>query len=283
MEKTFYNIFKIFFKTGTLLLGGGYVILPLLTSELVDNKKWLTLDELCEYYAISSSLPGVIAVNTAIFTGRKLQGRNGAIAALLGIITPAFLAIVLLASIVTEISSFQFVSNIFWGVGIGVLTLLFLAIREMWGKCVEDNMSSVIYAVCLILAFFKILPLFVIIMLAVVSGIIYAKYGKKDFSNVFECACFEEEDDYEDYEEFEDYEEDEDYEGDEISDNIEEVTECKSTEEEVKDCADSVESESVEISEGISEPEENEHCEDNVETEAIESSTESEENKKEEE
>ena len=38
MEKSFYNIFKTFFKVGTLLLGGGYVILPLLTSELVDKK-----------------------------------------------------------------------------------------------------------------------------------------------------------------------------------------------------------------------------------------------------
>ena len=38
MEKSLYQIFKTFFKVGTLLLGGGYVILPLLQSELVDKK-----------------------------------------------------------------------------------------------------------------------------------------------------------------------------------------------------------------------------------------------------
>ena len=47
MEKTLYQIFKTFFKVGTLLLGGGYVILPLLQSELVDKKNWISDDELC--------------------------------------------------------------------------------------------------------------------------------------------------------------------------------------------------------------------------------------------
>src|SRR5574344_333039 len=121
MEKSIYTIFKTFFKVGTLLLGGGYVILPLLTSELVEKKKWITSDELCEYYAIGASLPGIIAANTAIFTGRKLMGTAGAIAAIVGMILPAFLAIVLLASILAELIAKPSVQHIFWGVGIGVI------------------------------------------------------------------------------------------------------------------------------------------------------------------
>lgn len=90
MEKNCYTIFKTFFKVGTLLLGGGYVILPLLTSELVEKKNWITSDELCEFYAIGASLPGIIAANTAIFTGRKLLGTKGAVAATVGMVLPAF-------------------------------------------------------------------------------------------------------------------------------------------------------------------------------------------------
>ena len=52
MEKTFWSIYKTFFKIGTLLLGGGYVILPLMQSEMVDKKLWLNDDEVCEYYAL---------------------------------------------------------------------------------------------------------------------------------------------------------------------------------------------------------------------------------------
>ena len=53
------------------MLGGGYVILPLLQSELVEKKHWIDDDELCEYYALSQSVPGIIAANTAMFTGYR--------------------------------------------------------------------------------------------------------------------------------------------------------------------------------------------------------------------
>ena len=66
MEKTLYQIFKTFFKVGTLLLGGGYVILPLLQSELIEKRQWIDDDELCEYYALSQSIPGLIAANLSI-------------------------------------------------------------------------------------------------------------------------------------------------------------------------------------------------------------------------
>lgn len=179
MEKSFYSIFKTFFKVGTLLLGGGYVILPLLTSELVDKKHWITSEELCEYYALGASLPGIIAANTAIFTGRKLMGTKGAIAAITGIITPAFLAIVLLASILHEIVGNPTVQNIFWGVGIGVITLLFLAVKEMWTKCVTDKFSLCMFFICLILALTGKIPLAAIIIAALIIGIIYQRYEDK--------------------------------------------------------------------------------------------------------
>ena len=179
MEKSFYNIFKTFFKVGTLLLGGGYVILPLLTSELVDKKKWITAEELCEFYALGASLPGIIAANTAIFTGRKLLGRKGAIAATIGIVLPAFLAIVLLASILSEVVDIPAVQHIFWGVGVGVITLLYLAVKEMWSKCIVDKFSLIVYLVCLVLAFTGKIPLSLIIIAAVISGIIYQKIEDK--------------------------------------------------------------------------------------------------------
>ena len=171
MEKSFFSIFKTFFKVGAILLGGGYVILPLLTSELVDKKGWITSDELCEYYAISTSLPGIIAVNTAIFTGKKLLGTKGAIAAIIGVTMPAFVVIVLLASVLTELVHFNHVNYIFWGVGIGVIALLFFAVKEMWSKCVTDRFTSVIYVLCLILALCGKISPAIIVIFAIITGL----------------------------------------------------------------------------------------------------------------
>ena len=179
MEKNCYTIFKTFFKVGTLLLGGGYVILPLLTSELVEKKNWITSDELCEFYAIGASLPGIIAANTAIFTGRKLLGTKGAVAATVGMVLPAFLAIVLLATILSEIINLPTTQHIFWGVGIGVIVLLFLAVKEMWKKSVNDKFSLTVYIVCTILALTRKVPLALIIIGALDCGIAWQKFENK--------------------------------------------------------------------------------------------------------
>lgn len=192
MEKTLYSIFKTFFKVGILLLGGGYVILPLLTSELVDKKKWITPEELCEYYALGASLPGIIAANTAIFVGRKLRGRWGAIVAIFGMILPAFLAIILLASILGEIINFPAVGHIFWGVGIGVIVLLFLAVKEMWTKSVVDKFTFILYIICLILALSSKIPLALIVIFALIAGIINQIFQNKK-SKVEENCNMEEE------------------------------------------------------------------------------------------
>lgn len=172
MDKSFFSIFKVFFKVGVLLLGGGYVILPLLQSELVEKKRWISSDELCEYYAISTSLPGIIAANIAVFTGRKLLKTRGAIAAILGVTMPAFIIIILLASILVEISEFKPVSSVFWGVGIGVIVLLFSAVREMWNKCIVDKYTFILFLICLFLALSgKISPVQIVI-LVVLSAIV---------------------------------------------------------------------------------------------------------------
>ena len=172
MEKTFWNIYKTFFKVGTLLLGGGYVILPLLQSELIDKRNWIDNDALCEYYALSQSIPGLIAANVSIFVGYKLKKLNGAFAAITGMVTPAFLCIVLLAKILEEIINLKLIQDIFWGVGIGVLLLIYLAVKEIWHKSVTDKYTfSIFFIVFLLSVCFKISPAILVIM-AILSGII---------------------------------------------------------------------------------------------------------------
>ncbi len=179
MDKNFYSIFKTFFKVGTMLLGGGYVILPLLTSELVEKKKWITSDELCEYYALGAALPGIIAANTAIFTGRKLLGTRGAIAAVTGMILPAFISIIILAYLFSAIVSIPTVQHIFWGVGVGVIVLLFMAVKEMWTKSVTDKFTLIIYLASLIATLSGKIPLPLIIIASIIIGILWQQYEDK--------------------------------------------------------------------------------------------------------
>ncbi len=187
MDKSFYTIFKTFFKVGTLLLGGGYVILPLLQAELVDKKGWIDSDGLCEYYALGQSVPGIIAANMSIFVGYKLRGQVGALAAVLGIVTPAFLAIILVASILEEIVHWSFIQSIFWGVGIGVILLVYLATKEMWTRSIVDKFTCIIFFAAFILSScFKVSPALIII-LSIAAGIIYRKRITTEKAGNKEC------------------------------------------------------------------------------------------------
>jgi len=169
---SYYCLFKRFFKTGMLLLGGGYVILPLLKEEIAQKFDGITDDDICEYYSISQCLPGLIAINTAGFVGYKLMGIRGAICAVTGLVMPAFLAIILLAELFLNVADNDVVKSIFAGVGLGVITLVFQAINEVMEKSVTDKFSFIVF-LCAFTALigFKISPVYVVIT-GLIFGII---------------------------------------------------------------------------------------------------------------
>jgi chromate transporter len=155
------------------------VILPILQSEIADKKGWVTQEEIIEYFALSQSLPGVIAANISIFVGHKILGIRGAIAAISGVIAPAFLAIVLIANIMAELVDKSIVRSIFAGVGVGVVILVILTIKEVWSKSVPDNFSKVIFMAALILTCIKVSPVWIITG-GIVCGILYKLFIKED-------------------------------------------------------------------------------------------------------
>ena len=96
-----FKLFLIFVKIGAILLGGGYVILPILQNEFVEKRNLISQDELVDYFALSQTLPGIVAANISMFIGYKLKGKWGALAGMLGIISVPFIIIILLASVLS--------------------------------------------------------------------------------------------------------------------------------------------------------------------------------------
>ena len=72
-------------------------MLPLLQKEIV-TKGWASDDELLDYYAIGQVTPGIIAINVSTFVGYKIRGLLGAVATMIGMITPSIIIISTIAS-----------------------------------------------------------------------------------------------------------------------------------------------------------------------------------------
>ena len=94
-----FQIFFSYFKIGCMAFGGGYTMLPLVEKEFVQKHKIIEQEALYELFALSMSLPGLIAVNMAMFLGHKIKGYRGSIAAALGAMLPSILIITVIASL----------------------------------------------------------------------------------------------------------------------------------------------------------------------------------------
>lgn len=164
-------------KIGAILLGGGYVILPILTEEFVEKRKLVSSDEMLDFYAISQSLPGIVAANISMLVGYKLRGKTGAVTAMFGIIFVPFWTIVLLASLLSKITENSYVQGIFWGVGIAVIALIILTIREMWQKSEKNLFFYLIFALALAaLVILKLSPVQTIVIVTL-FGILAKKFA----------------------------------------------------------------------------------------------------------
>ena len=169
------KLFVIFVKIGAILLGGGYVILPILISEFVEKRDLVKEDEVLNYFALSQSLPGIIAANISMFIGYKLRGKLGAIVAMLGIIFVPFLCIAILASFLGTITENIYVKSVLWGVGIAVIALILLTIREIWNKSSRNLFFYLMFVLSLILILvFKFSPIITILIVSII-GILYKK------------------------------------------------------------------------------------------------------------
>lgn len=165
-----FKLFLIYVKIGAILLGGGYVILPIMTSEFVDKRNLISHDDLIDYFALAQSLPGIIAANISMFIGYKLKGKWGALVAMIGVTFIPFWSIVLLASILGALTQNSYVLGALWGVGISVIALIMLTVREMWGKSTRNAFFYTIFIMTLIsLLVFKITPIQSIVLFTLIG------------------------------------------------------------------------------------------------------------------
>ena len=174
------DLFFTFAKIGAMTFGGGYAMLSVLQREVVENKGWASDEELTDYFAIGQCTPGVIAVNTATFVGKKLCGVSGGIAATVGVVFPSFLIIVAIAALISNFADIPAVSHAFAGIRVCVCVLILNAVVKLWKKTVVDKLTFVIFAVVFVLSvFLDISPVFFVILAAAAGLIIKALEVKK--------------------------------------------------------------------------------------------------------
>jgi chromate transporter len=116
----------IFLRVGTITFGGGFVMIPLIESEVVDSHHWLTHQEFVDATALGQITPGPILI-TAAFIGYRVAGTIGAIVATISIFLPSFLMMVVAGSSLVRFHTNTIVQSFLRGVTPAVVGLLVAA------------------------------------------------------------------------------------------------------------------------------------------------------------
>ena len=85
------TLFTTFFKIGLFTFGGGYAMLAMIEDICVEDKKWISHDDMANIVVIAESTPGSVAVNCATYVGYQQAHTLGALIATLGVVLPSFI------------------------------------------------------------------------------------------------------------------------------------------------------------------------------------------------
>ncbi len=165
-----WKLFTMFVKIGSMMIGGGYSMLPLLVRELVERNKVITEDELTDYMAVAQCTPGVIAINTATFVGYKVRRVIGAIVASLGVILVPMILIIVIAAVLQNFASYPIVQHVFAGIRIAVCALITAAVYKLFKKTVVNPTGFVLFLLAfLFVAVGGVSPVFIVLGAGIVG------------------------------------------------------------------------------------------------------------------
>jgi len=117
---------SVFLRMGAVTFGGGFVMVPLIESEVVRTNHWLTQQEFADATALGQITPGPVLI-TATFIGYRVAGTVGALVSTIAVFLPAFLMTIAAGSSLRRFRANRQVQSFLRGVTPAVVGLLVAA------------------------------------------------------------------------------------------------------------------------------------------------------------
>ncbi len=175
----YFDLLTTFFRIGLFTIGGGYAMIPLIERKVVEEKGWVSEDELMDLMAVAQSCPGIFAINISIFIGYKTRGVRGALLSAAGTALPSFLIILLLALFFQHFRDNVIVEKAFRGIRPAVVALIAAPVFKM-GRTAKVNRHTlwIPLVAALLIWLLRVNPIYIIIV-AGLGGYVYGRMKGK--------------------------------------------------------------------------------------------------------
>ena len=164
-----------YLRLGTLGFGGPVALCGQMERELVEERKWLTKEEMREGIAVCQSLPGPLAIQVGIFISYLRGGFWGAWAGGWAFIFPNFVIVATLAALYVHFGGLPSVTAIFYGASPAVIALILHSCYRLSRLGMEDWLQWVIAAACFAITVAARAEVALLFIASGIVGIVY--YG----------------------------------------------------------------------------------------------------------
>ena len=169
VENDWLNVFDGFYRSGSLVFGGGHVILPLLQAEVVPQG-WATKDQFIAGYGAAQAVPGPLLTFSA-YLGTVNGGWTGGLFALGAIFLPSFLLVIGVLPYWDNLRSRTNFRAVLMGVNAAVVGLVGAALYDpVWTTAITSREDLALGVAAFgLLAFWK-WPPWLVVLLAAIGG-----------------------------------------------------------------------------------------------------------------
>ena len=136
------EMFLTFAKIGLFTFGGGYAMISLIEDTCVEQKGWITHEDMVNIAVVAESTPGPIAINCATHVGYRQGGFRGAVAATLGVVLPSFVIIYAISIFLDHFLEIPLIANAFRGIKLAVGLLIVNAALNMLTKTKKSPLAT---------------------------------------------------------------------------------------------------------------------------------------------
>jgi chromate transporter len=164
------QLFDSFYRSGSLVFGGGHVVLPLLQAEVVP-RGWVTNDAFLAGYGAAQAVPGPLFTFSA-YLGTVIGGWRMGVLCLIAVFLPSFLLVIGAMPFWEALRKGTIAQAALKGVNAAVVGLLLAALyHPVWTAGITGAKDFALAIVAFLLLFmWKTPPWLVVILSAVAAG-----------------------------------------------------------------------------------------------------------------
>jgi chromate transporter len=149
------QLFAAFLRLGATAYGGP-AMMAHLKADLVDTRRWLSQSDFTDGMALCQVIPGATMVQMCTYTGYRLLGLRGALAAAVGFVLPAFLAMTGLTALYFHWGALPVVRALFRGLGAVVVAIILNACLRLGRTTLRGWQDLLLAMLALVALVFKV-------------------------------------------------------------------------------------------------------------------------------